>query len=196
MYHPCTINKVPLPSGTSIGTRKKRATEEKQQKKNATIRQHYYPEVVFLDWVICKNYLVYNYLNTKYLFSGWVGVAGLGLCTCRKPSWPRTSTQLWSASLDIFTLTFIIHFNQFQDIFRLLSSVSESFHPIVPPGDLGGNLQKMGRGKQQGSWWETFLSFWFPTVVAFFVSPVLRANKATGQLVRNFALFCIFVSRF
>ena len=36
-----TQNQVPLPSGTSIGTKKRRATE----KKNATIRQHYYPEV-------------------------------------------------------------------------------------------------------------------------------------------------------
>ena len=36
-----TKNQVPLPSGTSIGTKKRRATE----KKNATIRQHYYPEV-------------------------------------------------------------------------------------------------------------------------------------------------------
>ena len=46
MYYPCSMNKVPLPSGTSIGTKKRRATE----KKNATIRQHYYPEVIF--WIL------------------------------------------------------------------------------------------------------------------------------------------------
>ena len=47
------VYKVPLPSGTSIGTKKRRATE----KKNATIRQHYYPEVVFCtQWsVIAHN---------------------------------------------------------------------------------------------------------------------------------------------
>ena len=42
-------SEVPLPSCTSIGTRKKRATE----KKNATIRQHYYPEGGWGWLVVC-----------------------------------------------------------------------------------------------------------------------------------------------
>ena len=171
---------MPLPSGTSIGTRKKRATEEKQQKKNATIRQHYYPEVVFLDWVICKNYLVYNYLNTKYLFSGWVGLAGLGLCTCRKPSWPRTSTQLWGASLDIFTLTFIIHFNQFKislDFYhQWVNLFTQLFHQVT----LVAICRRWGGASSRAAGEK------LPFVIKY---QVLRTSKATGQLVRNFALF-------
>ena len=60
--HVPLINQVPLPSGTSIGTKKRRATE----KKNATIRQHYYPEVEF------DEVLGIYHIST-------FGVAGIGL---------------------------------------------------------------------------------------------------------------------
>ena len=137
MYYPCSMNKVPLPSGTSIGTKKRRATE----KKNATIRQHYYPEVAFwTNWTSIQTIIITSFQG------GWG----------------------WLVLVCALVANLLGHGLQLSYGVRPLI-FNECFHLIVAPW-----MCSISDCCTRSPWWQ-------------YVED--GAGQATGQPVRNFAVF-------